>query len=229
MERFTQLGERVDYAQALQWGIGNWRRDHGVPCYNVHPGMPIWVMHEMGDVGRQYMARVTWGYRPTWAERKGYPAVPVTCGETAPRKRYYRGLWDNRRRCLVPMDGWYEWVPQADPSLDPLPHYIARRDGQPMFAAALTSLDPADLDRPAGVVILAHGSGVLGRPDLAPLILHEAAAKKWLSHANNYDGYGALDCPLPGDLAWHRVTSRVIDISNNGPELIRPIRERAPS
>ena len=44
------------------------------------------------------------------------------------------------KRCLVPMDGWYEWRPRATGKKAPkTPFYMYGADGEPLFMAGLWS------------------------------------------------------------------------------------------
>ncbi|UXY13880.1 SOS response-associated peptidase family protein [Chitiniphilus purpureus] len=222
MERFAQYRTMGEYSEALQWPARRWARDNPQPIYNAHLGMRVMVMHQLGELDRQYVDFLPWGYRPGWAAgRANMPIVINAYSLTVPTRRYYSKLWEYGRRCLVPLDGWFEWVKGA-------PHYIYRADGAPLFAAALTSVDPADLYRPAGVVILTRDDegGVLDPADRRPLILEPVDAKRWIDrYAESRNCREALSLSLQADLLYHRAPDHVRDISSNGPELIRPRRD----
>ncbi|TFH84644.1 SOS response-associated peptidase, partial [Billgrantia azerbaijanica] len=64
--------------------------------------------------------------------------------------RYFRAAFA-RHRCLVPADGWYEWL-QVDGRKQP--HYLARRDHEPLWLAGIWT------ERPDG----APGCAILTEP-----------------------------------------------------------------
>ena len=57
----------------------------------------------------------------------------VQPGGTAPRSRIFRGPWE-KRRCVIPMNGYYKWDRSAKPAV---PYFIQARDGRALFAAGL--------------------------------------------------------------------------------------------
>jgi len=101
------------------------------PLYNIAPGddkhptfVPIVREH---DATRE-LAMVHWPFIPRWA--KGLHVKYSTAnakGETVAEKPAYRDAWQ-KRRCLIPASGYYEW--QVVPGQRyKQPYHIQLRDG----------------------------------------------------------------------------------------------------
>lgn len=82
------------------------------PRYNVAPTqeMPV-VRSDAGQAGlRRKMRNLRWGLIPFWADDKKIGSRMINArAETAASKPSFRAAF-RRRRCLVPIDGFYEWV-----------------------------------------------------------------------------------------------------------------------
>ena len=78
------------------------------PRYNVAPGQSVAVARQEGPGRRLEMLR--WGLIPGWARD---PRIAYKCinarAETASSKPAFRAAF-RQRRCLVPVDGFYEWA-----------------------------------------------------------------------------------------------------------------------
>src|ERR1700744_1720262 len=78
-----------------------------VPNFSIRPSdyVPIIKMHD--DDGRLALAEASWGLIPFWT--KGTPVVkPINAAsETVASKPMFREAF-RRRRCLLPMDGFFE-------------------------------------------------------------------------------------------------------------------------
>src|SRR4051794_26031773 len=72
----------------------------GGPRYNVAPGQPV-VVVRAGEKKRE-LALLNWGMRPFWAKK---PYIQARA-ETVPSR--FGDAW-RARRCLMIVDGFYEW------------------------------------------------------------------------------------------------------------------------
>ena len=77
------------------------------PRYNVAPGQRAAVVRDGGGGWR--LERLRWGLVPGWAKdpRIGYRCINARA-ETAHSKPAFRSAY-RTRRCVVPVDGFYEW------------------------------------------------------------------------------------------------------------------------
>lgn len=100
--------------------------------FNVTPAMNIPVVRLAEDGGREAVL-MRWGLIPFWAHGVApkYSTINATAErmQTAPA---YRGPWKHGRRCLFPVNGFYEWQAVQGRSTKQ-PWYIHVRD-QKIFA-----------------------------------------------------------------------------------------------
>jgi len=98
--------------------------------------------------GRRVLVTLVWGLVPRWSkDRRGASKLINARAETLTERPAYREAF-TRRRCLLPADGYYEWIPQPDGAR--APYLVTRRDGAPLALAGLWDVwrDPADPTAP---------------------------------------------------------------------------------
>ncbi|MCB1430969.1 MAG: SOS response-associated peptidase [Alphaproteobacteria bacterium] len=106
------------------------------PRAHVAPGGPIAIVRQGAAdeaQGQRHFALVRWGFVPSWAKelKPGKPLINAR-GETAAEKPTFRNAM-KRRRCLIPADGFYEWL--GDQPGKKVPYFIHRQDNG-LFAFA---------------------------------------------------------------------------------------------
>lgn len=150
--------------------------------------------------------------------------------ETTATSKFFRDIWATGR-CIVPADGWYEWV--ADPN-DPKakqPYYIRRKDGQPMYLAAIGQFERrGGLETRAGdgfVIITADSdAGMLDIHDRRPVVLSAECAARWLdpelTPAEATDVVHKHAEPIEM-FVWYPVGREVGNVRNEGAQLIEKI------
>ena len=86
------------------------------------------------DAGERRMLVGHWGLIPAWAKepKMTHPTFNARA-DTLREKSSFRNAFKSRR-CLVPMDAFYEW---SGPKTNRIPHEISRRDGRPLAIAGL--------------------------------------------------------------------------------------------
>ncbi|MGI9123129.1 MAG: SOS response-associated peptidase [Mycobacterium sp.] len=201
-----------------------------VPNYNVAPTTEIATVVARDD--RRCIWLMHWGLLPSWVKGDA-GGRPITKSplinaraeklSTSPAFRAAAA----HQRCLVPMDGYYEWIPDADnPKARKTPFYMCREDGAPLLVAGLWSVwkpDKAADPLLSCTVVTTDAVGALARVhDRMPLVLAEGDWGRWLDP----------DAPVPADLlaeppdisglAMREVSTLVNKVANNGPELIAP-------
>jgi len=130
----------------------------------------------------------------------------------------------------VAADGWYEWVKDPDDPQKKQPYYIRRKDGEPLWFAALAQLDRnAMVERDGdGFVILTADSdqGMLDIHDRRPIVLEADLARQWvdpdlpLARAEEI----VRDLALPVEaFEWFAVDRAVGNVRNEGPGLIEAV------
>ncbi len=110
------------------------------PRYNIAPSQPIATITEQD--GARVLGAARWGLIPSWAKDAAIGNRMINArAETLREKPAFKTAL-MRRRCLIPVDGFYEWsTPAAENSKannkkpEKTPHYI-RFKNEELFALA---------------------------------------------------------------------------------------------
>ena len=85
-------------------------RKTGLPRYNVAPTQPIPVIRQHPKEPTRELSLMRWGLIPSWAKDSSAATRMINArSETACTKPAFRDALSSRR-CLIPADGFYEWV-----------------------------------------------------------------------------------------------------------------------
>ena len=202
------------------------RREELEPSYNVAPRADVPVVAERH--GERVLDVVRWGLVPFWAKDPKIGDRMINArAETIRTSGAFKRAFE-RRRCIVPADGFYEWQ-KFEGKRPKLPWFIRRRDGEPLAFAGLWESwhDPnaVEGDPPLRTcVIITTEPNALLSPihDRMPVVLPESEWDGWLS-VDNRDTSTLVNLlvPLPADEleAWP-VSTLVNKADNNSPELI---------
>jgi putative SOS response-associated peptidase YedK len=204
------------------------------PNFNVAPTDPVTVVVQRDD-GR-VVERHRWGLIPAWADAPSAGARMINArSETIQASPAFRVAF-RRRRCIVPADGFYEWLRQGK-ARQPFflqPATDGSRDASGLLAmAGLWSLwkDPATgaWVSSCAVVTTEASDQVAPIHNRMPVILPRDAWWPWLDPAEKDLEYlRSLLVPAPSDaLDLFPVSSRVNSVRNNGPDLILPVEPAA--
>lgn len=183
------------------------------PRYNAAPlqDLPIIIQGRMG------MAR--WGLLPPWAvadDRLLCAKMINARSETVAEKPAFRESWARRRRCLIPADGFYEWVTDEAARVRQ-PFYIHKAGGVPLAMAGLWT-KTADIVTFTILTRDADGPAAQLHHRL-PVLIDPARAADWF--AADEGGAQAMIAAAHGrDLAFHPVGKAVGTVAHDGPELI---------
>jgi putative SOS response-associated peptidase YedK len=178
-----------------------------------------------------------WGLVPSWAKDPSVGARMINARmETVHEKPAFRTAFA-KRRCLLPADGYYEWVTAAGPlagKTHKQPYFIAPADGSVMAMAGLYEYwrdrSVADDDAPGAwlttcTVITTDATDAAGRihPRM-PLTLPPDAYDSWLDprHHDTEQLRSLLQLPAHGEVEVRAVSTAVNSVRNNGPELLGP-------
>lgn len=191
------------------------------PRYNLSPMQPLPVC-VVDDSGRLRLSLMTWGLVPAWSRN---PAIGARLNnaraETVAEKPAFRESW-RRRRCLVPMNGFYEWQREGGHRQ---PYYFSLR-GQEVFALAgiHDRWRGPDGETRNTFAVLTTAPNTLMAPvhDRMPVIVPASAYETWLDPRNTTArGLEVLLAPYPADemQAWP-VTARVNSVRNDDAALV---------
>jgi putative SOS response-associated peptidase YedK len=188
-----------------------------------------------------------WGLVPHWTKAdapgvpaKGKPLFNARADKAATTPSFRDAL--KYKRCLVPMDGWYEWLtePGAGGKAVKTPFFMTPKDGSRIYMAGLWSVwrDPnAERTVSSGrcgasapllscTILTTDAVADLARiHDRMPLIMPQA----------NWDSWLDPDHPAPAELLeppaedvvaqleLRQVSDRVNSVKNNAPDLLERI------
>ncbi len=191
------------------------------PRYNIAPTQPIAVVAFQQGAPHFFLMR--WGFIPGFVkDEKRFPLIINIRSETVREKPSFRAAFQ-RRRCLIPADGFYEWR-RSDRSKRP--YLIRPQDGRPFAFAGLhetwSSLDGSEIDTAAILTTDANGT-LAAIHDRAPVIIPQADHARWLDPATSPDEAETMLRPPPDEaLSLTRVGTAVNKAGNEGPELLLP-------
>lgn len=194
------------------------------PRYNVAPSTEVPAV--VAVHGRR-LGLLRWGFVPSWARSPDDGPRPINARvEGASSSRLF-GQAFARRRCVVPVDAWYEWT-EEDGARQP---WLLRPDQDaPVAVAALwSSWRPPDAppESPALATVAlitteAHGPAATVHHRM-PLIVPDRLLDGWLDlSAPPTTSLVEELVAAPVGVTTLRVSRRVNDVRNEGPDLLTP-------
>jgi putative SOS response-associated peptidase YedK len=195
------------------------------PSWNVAPTDALPVVRFDAKAGERSLDMMRWGLVPYWAKdiKVGFSNINAKA-EGIETKPAFRKAFE-RRRCLVPVDSFYEWKKTASGKQ---PYAIALKGGSLMALAGLW----ANWHSPAGEWIRSFAIITTQPNELCaelhnrmPAIIAPAAWPAWLGEETVDEArLKALLAPYPSDhmIRW-RVGARVGNVKNNDASLIEPV------
>ena len=195
------------------------------PSWNVAPTDSLPVVRYDQKAGQRSLDLLRWGLIPYWAKdiKVGFANINAKAEgiETRPA---FRDAFE-RRRCLVPVDNFYEWK-KTDAGKQPYAIALAHRGimalaglwenwkstaGEWVRSFAIVTTEPNEL-----CAQLHNRMPVVLAPEAWPAWLGEEPADE--AHLKPL----LVPCPSGGMIAWP-VSARVGSVKNNDPSLIEPI------
>lgn len=210
-------------AEALRRLFGFVEQPNLAPRVNIAPTQEAPVIRQRRQpAGERTLQALRWGLVPPWAESLAGAAKMINArGETVAETRAFRTAFQ-RRRCLVPANGFYEWVP-GDPTKQP--YLITRPDGAPFAFAGLWErwTLPAGGDAAAELPYVDSFTIITtaANPVLAPLhhrqpvVLAHGDHAAWLDPDAEAGALLALLKPAPEDFLIFVPADRRINIFRN--------------
>jgi putative SOS response-associated peptidase YedK len=209
--------------EALRQLFGYSEQPNMPPQHNIAPTQPVPVV--IVENGARHFRLMRWGLIPAWVKDPRKFALLINArAETMLEKPAFKNAV-KRRRCLIPADGYYEWQGSAQRKR---PHFIHRRDGQPIGLAALaeTWIGPNGEELDTVAIVTAPASADLAvLHHRVPVTIAPDDFDRWLDcRADDTQAALALmTAPQAGAFVWHEVSTRVNRVANDDAELILPI------
>jgi len=203
------------------------------PRYNAAPrqSLPVITDETPGTI-----QRMEWGLIPSWADDRSNFEFINARSETVTEKRSFAEAYE-QRRCLVPADGFYEWVEKDG---DKQPYRVTLADQRPFAMAGLyerweppqrqaglgefgaSGTEPANEDDVVETFTILTTEPSEFMADLhhrMSVILAPDEEATWL-HGDESERAALLD-PYDGELAARPVSTAVNDPSNDSPAVLK--------
>lgn len=208
-------------AIALAFGLDHPPEIH--PRYNVAPMQQVPIVR-VGPHGTRELVQVRWGLVPRWAKDPAIGAKMINArGETVATKASFQTAY-RRHRCLVPADGFYEWM--ATPR-GKQPVRIGMHDDAVFGLAGLYErwLSPDGEPLDTCTVLTAEANGLLrGVHDRMPVIVPPDDYERWLDPAE--PDPSDLIAPYPAErMRYHAVSKRVNSVKNDDASCIEALAD----
>jgi len=187
------------------------------PRFNVAPTQPAPVV--IIKDGARVLELMRWGLMPFWTAKPGAGKPPLMINarvESLRAKAVFRDALE-RKRCLVPADGFYEWANKT-------PLYIHPHAGHVIAFAGLWARAKLPTGELHSFTIITSKPAPLVAPfhDRMPLVLPREAWAAWLDPANA-DPKALLGIPAIDDWLVDQVSTHVNKADHDDPECIIPI------
>ncbi|WFE26916.1 SOS response-associated peptidase [Solwaraspora sp. WMMD791] len=175
---------------------------------------------------RRVLGLARWGLVPPWATDPKIGARMINArAESVATSRAFAPSFA-RRRCLVPADGWYEWVrPRGVRRGAAQAYFMTPVDGRQLAFAGIWSVWSRPEPMITSSVITTAALGPLAEVhDRMPLLLPADRWSEWLDPAA--DGTALLSPPdddYLGGIEIRPVGPAVGNVRNNGAELVRRV------
>lgn len=188
--------------------------------WNMAPTQPGLVVRRHPESGARHLDVLRWGLVPRWAkDASGAARLMNARADGVATRPSFREAF-RRRRCLIPMDGFYEWRAEGRGKQ---PYAVARRDGAPMACAGLWE----GWQQPDGNWLRSYSiitTAAAGRQalvhDRMPVILERADWPEWLDVAEEGALLALLRPAEDRHLAFWPVSARVGRVAGNDAGLL---------
>lgn len=197
------------------------------PRFNIAPTDPVLAVRRRAEDGMRIAGRLRWGLVPgRWAEQGGRPLINARAESLSAQPAFAESF--RERRCLIPADGFYEWLTDERGKR---PVWLSRPDRELFaFAGLWAELPGKGTD---GVLhsctIVTTTPNALVRPihDRMPVVLEREAEARWLDPSISPDQLAELLAPAPEETFLAREVSDLVnDVRQDGPALIEPREEQ---
>jgi putative SOS response-associated peptidase YedK len=208
---------------ASWFDVDELRTDELPASYNVAPTMSVYAVAEHAAL--RHLVSFRWGLVPNWADdpKVGSSMINARAESVADKPAYRTAL--QRRRCLIPADGFYEWSGEGEARTA---FYIHRSGGEPLAFAGLWEAwkqPSGDWLRTCAIITAPADLRLRALHDRMPVVLPSCAWDQWLDRDERRPA-AALDLlsrPASDDLVWHPVGRQVNNVRNDEPSLIAAV------
>lgn len=202
------------------------------PCHNAAPGRDLPIIHQTAE-GEVVIETARWGLVPAFTKPTDKPnhwSMFNARSESVTEKPSFRRLVPVRR-CLVALDGFYEWKKEKDGKQ---PYYLHLAGDEPMVIAGLYDAWQSPSGPLVSFTILTSDASprLAWLHDRQPLLLHSREAQALWLDTGNPASVNKLQTVLGSsyggeDLVWHAVTRAMSRIGYQAPDASAPLTKPA--
>lgn len=187
--------------------------------YNVAPTQEVPAIRIDYSGKRRELAAFSWGLVPSWVKEPASAKRMINArGETIAEKPSFRSAFQ-RRRCLIPANGFYEWKTLAKGIKQP--YYIRHKDGAGFaFAGIWERWEGGDGDHFETCAIVTTDATAALREihHRMPVILSPESYQTWLTGDTKEAGSLMVPSLTPTEV-WP-VSTLVNKVTHDRPELL---------
>ena len=223
--RYLRRSDKQRFAEAFR--LGQLPEEYPIPPdYNIAPATFQPVIRLNRDTGQREMVMMRWGLVPYFAKSladwKGFSTINAKA-ETVQEKALWRGPFE-KRRCLVPADGFYEWK-KMDPKTKQ-PYAYTLSNGQPFGFAGLWDAwknpETGEWLQSFAIITTTPNELTAHVHDRMPVIVHPRDYDRWLERGHVAQPPVDLLRPYEAEqMRAAKVNPRVGNVRNNGPEMLQ--------
>lgn len=191
--------------------------------YNIAPMTAVPAVRAKPNSNQRESLALRWGLVPPWAkEDVGFKMVNAR-SETLAEKPAFRDAL-RKRRCVIPVSGYYEWKTVGSTKL---PWLFQMHDERPFLFAGLWESWPGASGAPLETcTVITTTPNELASPihDRMPVVLDAAGAEAWLdSRQTDSAKLTPLLQVFPATKMTARAVSRFVsNVRHEGPECLAP-------
>jgi putative SOS response-associated peptidase YedK len=207
----------------------DWMEEFGVPeppdltpRYNIAPTQDI-VAIRRGPSGVRRAGLLRWGLVPFFADDPAVGNRLINArAESVARKPAFREPFQ-KRRCLVPADGFYEWR-RVGRARDP--YLLKLRNGRTFAFASVWDRWGSDGMESCAILTTAANALVAPIHGRMPVMLDRASYDLWLDPEAREEDLHRILRPFPAEeMVAYPVSARVNSTAVDDPECERPVAE----
>jgi putative SOS response-associated peptidase YedK len=194
------------------------------PPWNAAPSQELLVIRRNHQTGEVSLDPLRWGLIPYWCNdpKGGRKPINAKC-ETVRDLPTFRDAY-RKRRCIVPVDGFFEWKAIKGQGETALRHCNERRYAVRIAGIWENWKEPVSGEwiRTFAIITTDANELVAEIHDRMPVILAPSDYARWLSEEQDPRD---LMRPFPADLMrmWP-ISTRVNKPENDDPSIVEPIR-----
>ena len=195
------------------------------PRYNIAPTQPVPVIRQHPKEPTRELSLMRWGLIPSWAKDSSAAARLINArSETASTKPAFGDALKSRR-CLIPADGFYEWMRTGKAKQ---PYCFEINEGELFAFAGLWDRwkDPSgSWVKTCSILTTTPNAVAAAVHDRMPVILDPDAYDLWLDPGmTNVDAASELLKPFDARrMRSYPVSTRINQVANDDEECSRPV------